>query len=370
MLTDAWVRAALLAVPRLGFMPRRAWITPNQSGATGYLADAEADAAGWCAAAYADASVWLQADDGHGDPATGAGFPTSSISAPGVVVEFLQLLTVRHGNRVLEIGTGSGWTAALLEHLAGPSGAVYSVEVDEAVGATAMATLKAHGSNVTLLVADGALGVSEAAPFDRVHVTCGLTGVPADLIRQARPGGLIVAPWQAGGPNGHRLRLTVTGEQTATGTLHGRANYMLMRSQRVSQRWRAHHADEAETSTTGVDPREVAESGLGAALMIAAQVPGVAWHAVTDDAGGVSLLIHDRRDADGSWAACDHGPGSPRFLVTQYGERRLWDEVVAAFLRWCSVGRPPQERFGVTVDGTELTVWLGEPSRVIGLDRH
>src|SRR5262249_23353841 len=141
---------------------------------------------------------------------------------------------------------------------------------------------------------------------------------------------------------------------------------MLMRSQRVGQRWRAHHADEARTSTTAMDPREVAESGSGAAIVIAACAPAIAWHAVTDESGAVSLLLHDRRDPDGSWAACDHEPGSPRFVVTQYGDRQLWDEVEAAFLCWCSLGCPSQERFGVTVDGSELTVWLDEPSRVVG----
>lgn len=175
-----------------------------------------------------------------------------------------------------------------------------------------------------------------------------------------------MAPWQAGGPNGHLLRLTVTGEQTATGTLHGMANYMLMRSQRVGRRWQAHHADQAEASTTALDPREVADAGLGAALAIAAQVPGVAWHSVTDGAGAVSLLLFDRNDPGGSWAACDHEPGASRFTVTQYGERHLWTAVEAAFLRWCDWGRPSQERFGVSIDGSDLSVWLDEPGRLVG----
>jgi hypothetical protein len=57
--------------------------------------------------------------------------------------------------------------------------------------------------------------------------------------------------------------------------------------------------------------------------------------------------------------------GSRVLRVTECFQRRLWDEIEAAFLRWCSLGRPSQERFGVTVDGTELRVWLDEPSRVI-----
>lgn len=365
MLTDGRVRAAFLAVPRHLFVPRRGWVSPDRTGAAGYVADARVDPDAWCAAAYSNASIWIQADDGATDPATGLGSPTSSISAPGVVAGFLQLLDVRPGHRVLEVGTASGWTAALLEHLAGGSGAVRSVEVDEGVAVAAADALAAFGSGVTALHGDGGLGVPEAAPFDRVHVTCAITDVPAALIGQTRPGGVIVAPWQPGGPDGHRLRLTVTGDGTATGTLHGRANYMPMRSQRVGRRWEAHHADRAETSTTALDPGEVAEAGLGAAVAVAALVPGVAWHAVSDGAGAVSLLLHDRAGSAGSWAACDREPGAARFPVTQYGERRLWDEVEAAYLRWCSWGRPDQSRFGLTLDGSGQKIWLDDPGRVL-----
>ncbi|MDX6745092.1 protein-L-isoaspartate(D-aspartate) O-methyltransferase [Actinocorallia sp. A-T 12471] len=364
VLTDGRVRAALLAVPRHLFVPRRGWVSPDRADAEGFLADSVADPEGWWTAAYSDASIWLQADDGAEDPTTGRGFATSSLSAPGVVVEFLQLLGVRPGHRVLEVGTASGWTAALLEHLSGGAGSVYSVEVDENVAASAAVALDARGSRVIRVLGDGALGVPEAAPFDRVHITCAVTAIPSALVRQTRPGGIIVAPWSPGGPDGHRLRLTVTGEETATGTLHGRANYMLMRSQRYG-RWRAHHVERAETSTTALDPREIAGAGPGAALAIAACAPGVSWHTVSDEAGAVSLLLCERNRAEGSWAACDHEPGAARFGVTQYGERRLWDEVENAFLRWCSWGRPGLERFGVALAGAELTVWLDAPGRIV-----
>src|SRR5262249_8059465 len=126
-----WVEA-LSAVPRDRFVPQVAWAAPDQPGQRGYRIDAAADPTGWWQTVYSDASLIIQADDGAGDPPAGQGAPSSSVSAPGVVFAFLDLLDVRPGDRVLDVGTGSGWTAALLSWRAG-DGNVTSIEIDPEV---------------------------------------------------------------------------------------------------------------------------------------------------------------------------------------------------------------------------------------------
>lgn len=142
---------------------------------------------------YADAAVVTQVCDGDGDPATGQGPWTSSLSAPGAVAAFLELLAPRDHDRVLEIGTGTGWTAALLSARLG-AGCVTSIEVDEAVAKQAAANLVAAGPIPALVTGDGAEGAPDSAPYDRVHVTCGVTTVPYAWVEQTRPGGVLVLP--------------------------------------------------------------------------------------------------------------------------------------------------------------------------------
>lgn len=102
-------------------------------------------------------------------------------------------------------------------------------------------------------------------------------------------------------------------------------------------------------------------AGSGAELAIAARAPEVAAAPVAEANGEFSLLLFEPGRPDGSWAACDFTPGSTEFEVTQYGRRRLWDEVSGAYLWWLSVGRPEQGRFGLTVSADAQTVWLDHP---------
>ena len=115
-----------------------------------------------------------------------------TISQPYIVALMTELLDVRADHRVLEVGTGSGYQAAVLAQLAS---SVYSVEIVKALGTQATQRLARLGyKNVHTSIADGYFGWKEHAPFDRIIVTCAATLVPPPLIKQLRPGGRICIP--------------------------------------------------------------------------------------------------------------------------------------------------------------------------------
>jgi protein-L-isoaspartate(D-aspartate) O-methyltransferase len=136
--------------------------------------------------AYADRSIAIKLDEG---------VPISSSSQPAIMAEMLEMLAVREGDRVLEIGAGSGYNAALLAELTGPSGFVESIDLDDDLVAAARRHLDAAGySHVRVLRADGARGDPDQAPFDAVIASVGVERIPPAWIAQLRTGGRLVAP--------------------------------------------------------------------------------------------------------------------------------------------------------------------------------
>jgi protein-L-isoaspartate(D-aspartate) O-methyltransferase len=153
--TDAKVLDAMRAVPRHAFVPER--VRPH---------------------AYADSALPI----GHGQ----------TISQPYIVALMTQHLDVTPESKVLEIGTGSGYQAAVLAHL---TPRVYSIEIVEPLAKRAAATLKEQGyTTVQTKAGDGYQGWPEHAPFDAIIVTCAPEKVPQPLWDQLKPGGRIVIP--------------------------------------------------------------------------------------------------------------------------------------------------------------------------------
>lgn len=276
----------------------------------------------------------------------------------------LDALDVRDHHRVLEIGTGTGWTAALLSQRVGAQNVV-SIEVDEKVAAQAEQNLTAAGHAPRLVVADGADGFPSCAPYDRVHGTCAVTDFPYTWIEQTHPGGVIVAPWAPLYGPGELARLVVDDNGCANGQFPTPASYMMLRSQRHSVRWNPHHADEARETTTRIDPRTLADDSCAAALMIGALVPGVARIPMpgNDGSGRFSLLLVEADRHDGAWAAVDYVPGEAGYRVTSFGTRDLWQEVSEAFAHWLTLGQPERHRFGLTVTPRRQRLWLDDPRR-------
>jgi protein-L-isoaspartate(D-aspartate) O-methyltransferase len=153
--TDSRVLAAMAKVPRHRFIPQSLW---DQ--------------------AYSDHPLPIGQDQ--------------TISQPYIVALMTEALELRGPEKVLELGTGSGYQAAILGELAQ---AVYTIERLPALARSAQQVLGSLGyTNVEVRVADGTLGWPEAAPFDAILVTAGSPQVPAPLVEQLAMGGRLVIP--------------------------------------------------------------------------------------------------------------------------------------------------------------------------------
>lgn len=118
-----------------------------------------------------------------------------TISAPHMVAMMCDLLDLREGMKVLEVGGGCGYHAAVMAELVGPSGHVYSVErIPELVEMARRNLERARYRNVSMILGDGTLGYSEQAPYDRISVAASAPDIPEPLKEQLRPGGRMVIP--------------------------------------------------------------------------------------------------------------------------------------------------------------------------------
>ncbi len=136
---------------------------------------------------YRDRAHLIKQDD--------QGRPVSSSSQPAIMATMLQQLDLRAGQRVLEIGAGSGYNAALISHLVGPTGQITSIDIDSGLVDTARARLdEVHVSNVQLVCGDGAFGDPAGAPYDRIIVTVGAPDIFPAWTDQLASDGRLVLP--------------------------------------------------------------------------------------------------------------------------------------------------------------------------------
>ncbi|MFL4906812.1 methyltransferase domain-containing protein [Streptomyces sp. MMS24-I2-30] len=369
-LTSEWLPACN-AVPRHLFVPEVIW--PGRAGLNRQddrvIRGEEQEV--WWAAVHRDAPITTQWDDGaYTGPGRGR-IPSSSNSMPSMVFSMLDALAVEEGHRVLEIGTGTGWNAALLSHRLG-SPNVFTVEVDGDSAREARRRLNDAGFDPVSVVGDGAEGYAEGAPYDRVIATASIGRVPRQWIEQTKPAGIIVAPWGPTYGGEGVVRLTVAGDGSASGWFVGSSAFMRLRAQRVrrthvreylgGRTWPAN----GTRSVTTLSPDEVGD--WPAMFGIGVQVPGAfPWMESYDD-GSYTLWLRDT--AVTSWATADHEKGRGEFEVYQSGPRRLWDEIETAYRWWEEQGKPGFERFGLTVDADGERVWLDQPDQLVPVRRR
>lgn len=349
-LSPEW-RDTVASVARAMFIPRR---FEGQDFAT----DPEA----WLAAVHADAPVVTQINDGK--PTSDGAFRlfTSSSSMPSVMLEMLDLLDVRQGHRVLEIGTGTGYNAAWLCHRLGEAN-VTSVEVDEAVLSTAVENLKHAGFHPTTVHGDGRDGHPRGAPYDRVICTCTMRDVPRAWLEQC-PNGRIVTPWGSSFFSGSYATLDVS-DGKAQGTFSGYPAFMWDRTQRAGAGRVAdlYHGEKGEKGSTDIAPQNVIQDDPAFFTALSVTDAWYRWCEADDESGEATLwfFADDRK----SWATVEYVPDAETYEVEQYGPRALWDEVRTAFLGWHELGKPERSRFGLSVDDDGQRVWLDDPRTVI-----
>lgn len=339
-----WVHEVMTALPRHLFAPELLY---RWDGHTWLPVDRGTDSEAWASLVYG----------GPGDPAITqitAGMPSSSLSCPGVVADMLDSLEVEPGQRVLELGTGTGWNAGLIAWRVGVSGRVVSVEVDPGLAAQARQRLDAAGVQVAVEVGDGAVGWAGSAPYDRIISTYAVDQVPWSWVEQTRPGGLIVTPW---GRLGH-VALTVADDgRSASGWVHGLAQFMPARGTSPRRGWQEIRGDqEPEDKRPARDPAPLRDNvHLLFALRVA--LPDVQITTGTDENGAVAWIC----DGTTSWATLTCLPDGRAAAAYQGGPRRLADEIERAWGRWLAEGQPELYDWGMTVEPERQYVWCRDP---------
>lgn len=325
--------------------------------------DRAAEPVRWLAEVRSDVTIVTQYDDGATAwPEVGLR-PTSSSSMPSVVAAMLAALDVRPGHAVLEIGTGSGYNAALLAELVGERGRVTSVEIDPAVAAAARDRLVAagYGERVRVLTADGASFSSDGQKWDRAIATAGahVGRLPYGWVENTRPGGVVLAPMRADFAAGPLVRFTVGADGTAAGTAlpEQRVSFMEMRGQRVVlPSGDARSRDEPPRLThTTLNPGLVLESA-DCRWALALAMPGCRYIAVPLLAAPQVRVVSLTDPLTGSWASVS--PAGGRFAVRHTGPRRLWDEAESAYGWWKRRGEPALADWEWTVSRDRQSVRL------------
>jgi protein-L-isoaspartate(D-aspartate) O-methyltransferase len=134
------------------------------------------------------------------------GMPLSSSSQPALMAEMLELLDLRAGHRVLEIGSGTGYNAALLAHIVGSNGRVTTVDVDSELAKRARGALREAGYPASVRVGDGRDGLPKSAPYDRIIVTACADEIPRTWLEQLTEGGRLELPLRLD-PDGAAIQL-------------------------------------------------------------------------------------------------------------------------------------------------------------------
>ncbi|WP_226961452.1 MULTISPECIES: methyltransferase domain-containing protein [Streptomyces] len=325
--SSAWT-ATFAQVPRHHFAPSFYAMTGGgwkevKDGDPGYLDGV-----------YSDAALTTQTDD--------KGIPNSSSSEPSLMLAMLEALNVRPGDAVFELGTGTGYNAALLCARLGDA-RVVSVDVDEELVRVARDRLAELGYSPTLAAGDGAAGYPEKAPYDRLIATARLRSVPRAFLEQSADGAVMVVPIGFG-----VARLSVTGKAEADGHfMPVPAHFMPRRAEGAAPRFAELETQEARP--TSVNVAEVLDRLSFPLSLVMPDYTSCTW---VDDDGTPSAF--------GLWT----GDGSTATAtvtgkVRQTGPRHLWDELEQLAVTFEDIGSVSREDFGIIVTPDGQRVWYG-----------
>ncbi len=368
----AW-RRAVEAVPRHQFVPGF-YLPADERDGRGLTVwepvTAELDHGRWLAAAYSDATLITQFDGDEPDwknPAVRhGGNPTSSATLPSLVLRMWADADLTEGQRVLEVGTGTGYSTALACERLGSSAGLTSVEVDPHRLARAADALYGLGYAPTLAVADGLYGYWPEATFERVVAACSFRAVPPALLAQTRPGGKVLITL-TGWLYGHaRVLLTVAADGTAEGRLlPGTVSFMPARTHAAPAfgnpaHWTADLPPKARMAAHGPERINAAtEEAFHLRFLAQCALPhaqmttvGEVVHLVDVVTGSAATLTPD----DGGWQVRERGPV------------RLWEQMEHVLDAYDTAGRPGPETFSLHVhEGGQVLRHPGMPGMPLPL---
>lgn len=349
---EPWMREVFTRVPREAFVPERVWVWQEDSYRPLH---ARENPQKWAEMVYdVRQPVITQVDDGR---VTERGvLPTSSISAPNAVFTMLSAAAVQPGMKVLEIGTGTGYNAALLCERTGDANLV-SVEVDPLLAESATQRLHATGYHPRIAWADGEIGWPTGTPYDRVLSTASVHRVPLTWVHQTRPEGLVVTPWKTAlQPHGMACLRVSPDRTSAAGHFSCPMSFMDLRGQRqpespLAEVYTTASWDESRTSHTTFDLSFLDED-FHARFALGLKLPGIHAELRESEQGAGWWLS----SAD-SWA---HASGGD---IYQWGPRDLFTELEQGYQWWQKAGEPDLYRFGLTVHAHgEHLAWLDDPA--------
>ncbi|MFD9483657.1 ATP-grasp peptide maturase system methyltransferase [Streptomyces sp. NPDC059991] len=305
----------------------------------------------WQHLAYTDRTWVTQVDGLNAEDAPGpvTGSPTSSATLPSLVVRTLQAAGLRGGEKVLEIGTGTGYSTAILCHRLGDDH-VISIEYDTSLAATAATHLTAAGYAPTLVTGDGLQGHKEQAEYDAIVATCAVRSIPASWLWQLAERGTITTTISGWMLASGMIRLTLDDQDIAHGRfLPDTISYMLARPhERPPQP--VFLRQDGEARPAQVDP---ALLDVWAGLFVAQ----LAAPSATLMHTGNGVILRDVATGSQAWTQeNDNG-----WMVHQHGPLRLWDQVEAALQTWQAAGAPELTEFGMTATADQQIIWLGSP---------
>ncbi len=341
-----WI-SAFVAVAREQFVDT--FTVPSSDGLKTYDLAVPEQVSTALDAIYSTSSLLTQFDAG--------GTATSSSTDPVLMALMLEQLDAHPGHAVMEVGTGTGYNAALLAHALGNE-RVFTIDIDPTLTEAASTAVRATGHAPTVVTGDGTQGIPEHTPYDRVIVTCGMDRVPTAWIDQTRPGGILLVNL------GFALaRLTVTDTGTACGPFTDPAAFML---RRTSTRDRNTTAADVLTATDspGYDRHTVNVATLDEPVLVSLRSLLLPSLRIVNSSTGHRRLydVHS-----GAWCRVST-PENDRVSVTADTDagHDLWTQLIQLADLWATHGTPSINRFGLTVasDGTHQ-LWLDTPETIV-----
>lgn len=368
--SEEWTKA-FAATPRHLFTPEVIITTPD--GYHRLSGDNTADQQEWLSAVYSDESLVTQGKPHAGGHLLPSGeplrVPTSSSTMPSLMARMLEALDVDDEMRVLEIGTGTGYNAALLSHRLGDRNVV-SIDIDPLLVDQAAHRLAQLGYTPTLIAGDGADGAAEHGPYDRIIATAAVPEIPLAWIRQLKPDGKILANLRGDLAGGTLCLLSKEDEENEViGPMLPIGGHFMWLRPNVHDPHRPHEhtptTQRGTTSrtTTNLDPAEapIDDDGFRFLLQLQLHAAKALWRGPAFDP-----ITRNERDAiiataaDGSHAEALTGPeqdGTHR--VIQTGPRRIWDTVEATRRLWHDLGQPAPDKFGLVANDSTQFAWFG-----------